>query len=1163
MIQDEKREAILGTETLRAIEIEKATNAIIAVIVDKSVQKNSTLFIKARYPELSIFDPRYRTLLVQGEEDNPEYQEYKAALNEHIRADIATILDRTVERFRDEDNDEIIEEIVFRVLEKAYFRKIDLPYEEERYNTQEYHRLINLAEESENICSYFEAVRVKPETIKRAVMRLSEEIFSTVNVMIEEGFMVEDRLHSVKNLFVSLEIPLDDEDIIALIQYYTAEAVVRDTSGDKGYIEYLKLFPIPNTIEESSVATHSIVTNFNLVSYEDLSEFLQSYPFFSYIARRDSENTILTDAEDLELLHERKVFLKPLHVEIAKRAGLDIQNLDEEGYKKLFFLLEQPFEGGLIDKEWTSDGGLLLYCFEEGAEVFGYERMFRYVDREDLGLHNAVHAIESIIWLYEEHSGLSRDAFWGQIMEQVARENRMYEEEGFPQERLNAVANSFPYNIKETLAIVQEYPHLIELQERAQEFIDDPQSIFNSWESLNRFSDLCTELQSREFFDFLEEMVARGDISEKGRRFYTTLAFHRDSKVSIDAIKQLAMEPERYLAAKASHTPEALHDAKKPSNYTDIWNLDLTAAELRDALIEGDLDRIQSHPALEIRYVLPVKDGKREEPTLQEKIQIALGERKKGNGRAREPKKLFATLNQKIKQETQGKLHLVKYLQEGAGQYEGLDAILMSVLMDEEIGLPQEVIDEMSTVEMEEYVAQIHFKSSAKGTITGNDTNNCMPFGDGKNTLYMFNPICGMFTLSKKKANGEYRTISQSLVTEDKEVGLDVPVLLAFLYGDDITYDDEVSISEALNLTEQQQQMVLAMQEAQREGTPLFNILPEDIVRNQQTVIACDSVEVAPNYDSTYYKEVIAYLYHDFFREYLARFGEEKGIKLDEFIIGRREFDCVEPFERYRCKLNTTVPLTPVSYSDKYGKYVFTISTAPLKKRRFAYDGSVLERSVSIEDPEGGRYESLKPTVPGVDLLTHRDALAVAMIESKAYADNTSLVQSLHNMENALIAKDINNAAKERANMSVKAVDDDGVVRGYVLAYEGKINDEQSIAYDDNLAGERVIYISDMASDLQKRETGLNLMGGFMELYMKNYLAKGDMIPIYAQAREQTSYQIINRGLENLVRRLASEGVDFSDVDIDQLRFEIEELPTYSAGGDTMHPVIIRPVIGI
>ena len=141
-------------------------------------------------------------------------------------------------------------------------------------------------------------------------------------------------------------------------------------------------------------------------------------------------------------------------------------------------------------------------------------------------------------------------------------------------------------------------------------------------------------------------------------------------------------------------------------------------------------------------------------------------------------------------------------------------------------------------------------------------------------------------------------------------------------------------------------------------------------------------------------------------------------------------------------------------------------------------------------------------------------------------------------MENMLIAKDINNSAKERANMSLKYLSKDGEMLAYLVAYEGNMS-------ADNY--EPCIYVADLAKmpDAEKG-VGMELIKEFIRLYKINYLDKGNHIPIKAEAREVSSYKLIVRHLNEIGK---SAGI----------KFDLEEDETYQKGDDTMHPVIIRP----
>ncbi|OGM09059.1 hypothetical protein A2159_02825 [Candidatus Woesebacteria bacterium RBG_13_34_9] len=209
-----------------------------------------------------------------------------------------------------------------------------------------------------------------------------------------------------------------------------------------------------------------------------------------------------------------------------------------------------------------------------------------------------------------------------------------------------------------------------------------------------------------------------------------------------------------------------------------------------------------------------------------------------------------------------------------------------------------------------------------------------------------------------------------------------------------------------------------------------------------------------------------------------------------------------------------------------------------------------LSRTVRVVEPEVSVQELPILHSPGLGYLTFEDALRVAYLEGKAYSDNQSLMQYLHNMENALIAKDINNTAKGRPNMSLKYTDESGKMRGYFLSYEGVLNDQNVAETNEGqrFSDQPVLYLLDLASDRESPMTGGRLINGFVDLYKRNYLDQGNLMPLFMQAREQTSFKIIQRQLQKIGQEV---GMDF----------ELIELPTYTEGEDTMHPVIIRPIV--
>ena len=695
--------------------------------------------------------------------------------------------------------------------------------------------------------------------------------------------------------------------------------------------------------------------------------------------------------------------------------------------------------------------------FKWAADIFGYRNMFRYKEREGLSFHDATYELDGICDLYKL-SGLSPRAFYANILDQVRKDTQEYDE-GTAHHNLNAIVTSINTDIPGVIEEAKKHRDIERLQELA-ETLKRPEDVFASWSNLKRYRDLNQLLDRTEILDDLKELRKEG--KEDLYRYIETLAFHPDSKVNMQAVLQFWRDPEDFLDAHDVHTPDEVQDRKKPSNYIHIPNLDLTAENLRDALVEGVLDRITTFPPMEIRYSIP--------PT-RDALSQALGSPSKGvKGTAKSPNKLFSEVNKLLKQHKtyqKSRVNVNKYL-DGDDIPEDLEQQVEELTYHEEFGIQKKT---------QEYVARITNKSDPEGALAGDDTANCMPYGSGKNTVYTFNPNTAQFIIRRVKKDGTERTVAQSVLTKDSDVRKAVPDII---------------------------------NELQREKK-MDDVLPEDVLAKQDPYLACDNIEVAPTYTGEEYEDVYRHIYHDFFKKYTQK---EKGFRTDKIVIGTSYADALTNLQKEK---NTYVPQAPVGYSDKTGEEVYIL-------------------------PLGTEHTETEKKETGISPLTFEDSLKVAYLESKAYRDNETLIESLFALENALIAKDINNEMKNRPNLSTKYADSTGRMRGYLLAYEGTITDGHNHDYENKPC----IYISDLASDRENTLTGGRLIKEFAKQYKEHYLDKNNPLPIYAQARETTSYRIIKKQIDNLAKQTGTE-------------FELIELPTYEQGDDTMHPIIIQP----
>lgn len=775
----------------------------------------------------------------------------------------------------------------------------------------------------------------------------------------------------------------------------------------------------------------------------------------------------------------------------------------ENTARKIFETLKQKA------KDWKDEQNV-TGPFRSGAEYFGYQEMFKYLNRNSKTFtrHDGLYNFREIVEVAKQ-SNLDSQEFYNNILAQVQKDDSAYEQ-GTAHHKLNNLVDNINLDFNETINEARKYSDIIKLQALLDD-LDEPQKIFQSWKSLKKYEEICSLLGQREILDQLQTLKKEG--KEKLYNYVETLAFHPN--ISMEKVMEFWKNPAYFLDVADEHTPEEIQNRKKPSNYFEFPNLDLTPEELRDALVEGAYDQLQVFRPLEIEYAIK-KDGVQTEPeaekSLKDLIFQAVGKRSEGKkGEAQDASALFTELNRFFKSKLQ-KVALMDYLKtEGAEekfpQVAGFANEIRQILFDEKTGLKKKG-------ETEEYRAKINLKSDPDGVVAGNDTACCMPFGSGKNNVYTFNPVCSLFTIQKKNSEGRWRTIAQSVLTKDKDIGQNIAKLRAKL---------------------------------EQEKAKMHEVVDESALLDKPRLIACDNIEVAQNFQGHPQKEeIVKTIYADFFQEYLKRFAKEDNLDEERVPIGLGYTDSLTTLPKEN---NTFIPEAPVGYSDKLHEQVFMLN---VKKELLS--GIIVKRAVNVREIKKSAEEKARVVLPkGISLLTFEDSLPVAYIEGKAYRDNESLMEYLHNMENALIAKDVNNVSKNRPNMSFKYTDSKGNIHGYILAYEGVVHKEENQYNDDgdyhaeDSDGEKVIYISDLASD-GSRKAGGALIIGFTEAYKRNYVDKKNPLPILAQFRDKTSYQIILKQLEKLSKDVG-------------MKFEMEELRTYEEGADLMHEIIIRPKV--
>ena len=530
------------------------------------------------------------------------------------------------------------------------------------------------------------------------------------------------------------------------------------------------------------------------------------------------------------------------------------------------------------------------------------------------------------------------------------------------------------HRVKGVLKKAAEFPNVKKLQVLVEEYKGEETGPFSSWKRLKKFHELSELVKKSEI---LEEL-SKGEMSPRLRDFVEKLAFHPN--ISMERVMQFWREPAEFLHINDEHTGERINAAKKPSNYLSLPYLGLRAADLRDAYVEGSVDELQLLPPMEMTQDPDDPRG------LHLFVRRAIGQKRKGiKPEAQSGKKVFSAIkefcgkhgiNFRDLWDTEKGVQIIGKLDEGA--YEELKEVIFR--NGEGMAMPKDI-----------YRARIGKKSDPDMTVAGNDTASCMPFGSGKNNVYMFNPNCVQMVVERKTSDGRWRTAAQSVVTIDLETTHSTPEL---------------------------------MKQYQEDESRLKDLLNEQDLLGKY-VVTCDNIEVAKNEEGRRVGN-IREVYTQFFKTYLGEHSQELGLDPRRVVVGQAYtpeglgLPSVD---------NTFVPLAPMGYSDNTKEKSYLIETG-IKAD---------EEALAV----------ISKGEPGISELRIRDVIPVAVLEGKAFVDNRAVLENLHGMQNNLIGMKIANEHFGRPNLSFMYRDSTGVPRGYMMAYEGRNGDLEEIYVAD------------------------------------------------------------------------------------------------------------------
>lgn len=685
------------------------------------------------------------------------------------------------------------------------------------------------------------------------------------------------------------------------------------------------------------------------------------------------------------------------------------------------------------------------FNLKDAAERFGAKRILEYYFDPKRTSHDVFFNFGKILRM-QEKSGVSPDEFFNNILRQVKRDNSVTDE-GSAHARLNAIASNPLKTVDEVKNAAAKNPDVKLLQALVADF-PDQKSIFASWKSLEKYARLQAVVERQDIFDKIQKLRADGKTDLAN--WTETLILNPKSRVSLQSVQSFVDNPELFLDRDDLQSHARVHWAKKPSNYTDIPNLDLTAVQLRDALVNGTIDRLQAYSPMTAEYEVGSKP-------ISSELKLALGSN--GSGKAQRVGRLFKEVKDLLAPENLTPQDVIA----GAKVPPHLEPLLEKLIYDKTIGLPEQPVKY-------KFSATIHRKSDPLAAIAGDETECCMGFGTGKNNIYMINPNDSIFTIRAHREDGSSTIIAQSVLTKDVNVDTNVPALLGAI-------------------------------ESGNEDV-VHTLVSDEVLRQQKSFIAGDNIEVRENAKEK--RAVIEAIYKDFFARYVQAHGKEENLNEDKMIIGLGHGDALTQLER---EPNTFVPQAPPGYSDKDGPEVGVL---PLE-----HSTTAGLRLVNLEhQPITDRL--VGSNAPGVTPLTFESTLQVGYIESKAFENAPSFRAGLHNMENALIAKDINNQAKGRPNLSLKYIDETGKMNGYLLAYEGVADIQGKPTPSIFISDFSTLKRPDGSTTFTSQIGGGRMLLEFGDLYKRHYLDKGRALPIVANAKEDTSFRLISRNLQKL-----------------------------------------------
>ena len=371
--------------------------------------------------------------------------------------------------------------------------------------------------------------------------------------------------------------------------------------------------------------------------------------------------------------------------------------------------------------------------------------------------------------------------------------------------------------------------------------------------------------------------------------------------------------------------------------------------------------------------------------------------------------------------------------------------------------------------DLREMTAKISPKSDPNNWFNG---FNCDSLAEwhGKKVVAMFNPYCTDFCIYEWDQDPKEDNLKvTSWVTLNRAIPENFTTLLGKVKSD--TTHDIVSV--------------------------LWDKF-EDYRDPSEYVITMDNIEANPNFGRRN-ELAVRKIYEKFFSEYVRQ----------------------NPISPNWIPINTSKFYSWVSYN-KLDILTDRVPNESLPVFVNAYSDN--SRSYSLQWKLDAWEQKEKEKKVGIYPLSIEDVIQISYMEWKIYP--SSMKDHLWNLQHEITASILNNALKNRPNLSFAWYNGEWKIWWYILAYQWKMKD-----------GTPWVYISDFAIDEKDRwRAWVEMIYYWMQELKKNY---PDM-PVFTRAREKTSYRMIK----------AFAGRQW---------YEIKEDKLMQDWGENFHRVVMEP----